>query len=501
VALGETVEHDRRSTLPALLDLSLVRNSIVSSFYCSLGERHANAELPNAEVVSGYQQAITLASLGDDSGTDGCQRMRDAIVSCLPTESQALLKRLAYGAPNAPFVNLEIRVHDCALENYPWELLAEPGLLAPLGADVAVWRSVAEEPGVAGERSVARELPRRRQASTAVLLVGSASFDDSRPPFAREEVIHLARLLGQYRWVKPLPYPSITFGDFSETLSVIHPAIVHVVVHGSTDGFRWQDPGTLPESHHTIPAQELAGRLSRSTASVAVLNACDSATASEDSSPIARHISEEAGTSTIGMAAELPASIGIAFAENFYRTLAVGSTIIEAHSHAVRSIRTTSRFANLWSVPIMYSSDPNVVIFPANPRARARLSFDEVGDHLAKIEAEIGTTADHRGWAPGTWAENTAASPVRIRYVRNVIATLPRLLNEQPGDLFYALDLRNGCDDLERSLEDVSSCLRRLKDSSSSYRERACAVDALAERLKIIRQTRQRINQLFVEMP
>ena len=162
------------------------------------------------------------------------------------------------------------------------ELLAEPGLLVPPETEVAVWRSVAKSP------------PDERQASTAVLLAGSASLD-SVPPFAREEVEQINRLLGEYRWVKPLPYPSITFGDFSETLEVIRPAVVHVVVHGSTNGFKWQASRTLSESHYTITPQELAGCLARSATSVTVLNACDSATASSGSDPAARLISEERG--------------------------------------------------------------------------------------------------------------------------------------------------------------------------------------------------------------
>jgi hypothetical protein len=481
------MEDDGRAILPARLALNLTGNSIASSFYCG-EELHNEAKVPTAKAVSGYQEAIAHAGPPGGSGIGDCQLMRDAIASCLPSGSPELLKSRAQGLSNSPLVNLEIRVNDRALENYPWELLAEPGLLAPPETEVAVWRSVATSP------------LDERQASTAVLLIGSASLD-SVPPFAREEVEHLTQLLGEYRWVKPLPYPSITFGDFSETLEVIRPAVVHVVVHGSTDGFQWQASRTLSESHYTITPQELSGCLARSATSVAVLNACDSATASADSAPAARRISQERGATTIGMAAELPASVGIAFAEDFYRKLAVGATVIEAHSHAVRSIRDMSGFANLWSVPVMYSSSPNLVIFPASSHARARLSFDEVSSHLERLGEEIGGVADRRDWASGDWAEKTAASTVRIRYVRGVLATLTKILDERPDDLFYALRLGQGCDDLESYLEDITSCLGRLTRSSSPGDERTCTADMVTDRLESIRQTLQRINQLFVEMP
>ncbi len=488
MALGGTMEDDGRASLSARLALNLTGNSIDSSFYCDKDERHGKAEFPTAKVVQGYQQAIAHALLGDDSGIGDCQRMRDTILSCLPPDSRELLKSRAQGLSEDSLVKLEIRVNDRALENYPWELLAEPGLLVPPETEVAVWRSVAKSP------------PDERQASTAVLLAGSASLD-SVPPFAREEVEQINRLLGEYRWVKPLPYPSITFGDFSETLEVIRPAVVHVVVHGSTNGFKWQASRTLSESHYTITPQELAGCLARSATSVTVLNACDSATASSGSDPAARLISEERGATTIGMAAELPARIGIAFAEDFYRKLAVGATVIEAHSHAVRSIRAMSGFANLWSAPVMYSSSPNLVIFPASSHARARLSFDEVSSHLEKLRTELGAVADHRDWNSGDWAENTAASAMRITYVRDLLTTLTKILDEQPANLLYALRLGHGCDDLESYLADISSCLDRLTHSSSSGHERTCATDMVTDRLESIRQTIQRISLLFVEMP
>jgi hypothetical protein len=481
------MEDDGRTILPARLALNLTGNSIASSFYCG-EELHNEAKVPTAAAVSGYQEAIAHVGPPGGSGVGDCQLMRDAIASCLPSGSPELLERRAQGLSNSPLVNLEIRVNDRALENYPWELLAEPGLLAPPETEVAVWRSVATSP------------LDERQASTAVLLIGSASLD-SVPPFAREEVDHLNQLLGEYRWVKPLPYPSITFGDFSKTLEVFRPAVVHVVVHGSTDGFQWQASRTISESHYTITPQELSGCLARSATSVAVLNACDSATASPDSDPAARRISQERGATTIGMAAELPPSVGIAFAEDFYRRLAVGATVIEAHSHAVRSIRATSGFTNLWSVPVMYSSSPNLVIFPASSYARARLSFNEVSSHLGKLGEELADVADHRDWNSGDWAEKTAVSAMRITYVRDALTTVTKILDERPADLLYAINLGQGCADLESYLADISSCLDRLTYSSSSDNERAGAADMVTDRLESIRRALQRISLLFVEIP
>jgi hypothetical protein len=482
---GDT--NDRRSALPARLELSLRNNSIASSFYCRQDELHANADPPPGEAVDGYQQAVELASAGVDSGRGNCIRMRQAILACLPAELSALLKRLTQGLSGGPLVELEIVINDRRLENYPWELLAEPGLLTPPEVDVAVWRGVSLPPA-------------ERQASTAVLLIGSASLD-LIPPFSHEEVGHLAQLLGAYPWIKPLPYPSITFGDFANVLDVIHPVVVHLVVHGSTDGFQFQASRTLPEDHYDIPAQELAGRIAKSAASVVVLNACDSATASADSDPFARHICLAAKTTAIGMAAQLPANIAIVFAEQFYRHLALGARVIDAYRHAVHTIRAISGFANLWSVPVMYSTRPNLVIFPTDPSSRARLGFNEVSGHLEKLEAEIDNLVGYQDWTAGDWAENTAASAVRIAYVRDVLVTLTTTLEERRADLLHTLPLRQGCDDLRSSLEELSVRLRRLTDPSSSRHERARTFDGMTDCQASIRHTLWRITRMFAEMP
>jgi hypothetical protein len=448
-----------RSTLPVRLELNLQKDSIMSSLYCREEELHFKAGRPDGKAVADYQKAISLGIMGDDSGRGDCHHMRDAILGCLPPGLPALLQRLTQSSSKGLLVELEIGVNDRELENYPWELLAEPGVLTPPGADVAVWRSVTSRTA-------------ERQASTAILLIGSASLD-LRQPFTYEEVTGLDELLKRYPWTTPIPHHSIPFGKFSSLLDLVHPAVVHVVVHGTVDGFKFQSSGSVPESHYDITAQELAGRLARSATSVVVLDACDSATASPGSDPVARRISLDAGTTTIGMAAELPAKAGIPFATQFYQDLVLGATALEAYSNAVGSIRTISGSANLWSVPVMYSTEPNLVIFPADPRARARLSFNEVRTHLAALEAELDGLAGHRDWTPGDWAENTAASAMRVAYVRDAIATLTKTLEERPADLLYVLRLLQECDALETSLEGVSTQLHRLTAPSSSQKERA----------------------------
>jgi hypothetical protein len=478
---------DRRSAVPARLELSLRKNSIASSFYCRYGELHANADHPPWEAVNGYQQAIELANAGDESGRDNCGRMSQAILACLPPALPSLLKHFVQGLSGRPLVELEIVINDRGLENYPWELLAEPGLLTPPGVDVAVWRGVSLPPA-------------ERQASSAVVLIGSASLD-LIPPFNHEEVGFLAQLLGAYSWIKPLPYPSITFGDFANVLNVIRPVVVHVVVHGSTNGFQFQDSEATSKNHYDIPAQELAGRIAASAASVVVLNACDSATSSADSAPAARRICEVAKTTAIGMAAQLPAEVAIGFAEEFYRHLALGASVVEAYSRAAHGIRDMPGFANLWSVPVMYSTRPNLVIFPTDSRAHARFGFNEVSGHLKKLEAEIDRLVGHEDWTAGDWAENTAATAVRIAYVRNVLTTLTTTLEDRQADLLYTLPLRQSCDDLRSSLEELGARLRRLTDPSSSRHERARALNVMTDCRSSIGHTLWRITRMFAELP
>ena len=59
--------HDRRSALPARLELSLRNNVITSSFYCGQGELCEDVARPPQEAVDGYAEAIEHASAGIDS--------------------------------------------------------------------------------------------------------------------------------------------------------------------------------------------------------------------------------------------------------------------------------------------------------------------------------------------------------------------------------------------------------------------------------------------------
>jgi hypothetical protein len=149
----------------------------------------------------------------------------------------------------------------------------------------------------------------------------------------------------------------------------------------------------------------------------------------------------------------------------------------------------------------MYSTRPNLVIFPTDPSSRARLGFNEVSGHLEKLEAEIDNLAGYQDWTAGDWAENTAASAVRIAYVRDVLVTLTTTLEERRADRLYTLPLRQGCDDLRSSLEELSARLRRLTDSSSSRQERARAFDVMTDCQASIRHTLWRVTRMFAEIP
>lgn len=479
--------HDRRSALPARLELSLRDNVIASSFYCGEGELHDDVARPPREAVDGYAAAIEDASAGIDSGRGNCGRMGEALLACLPPGSPTLLKRLAQDLPGRALVQLEIVINHRTLENYPWELLAEPGLLTPPDVEVSVWRGVSLEPA-------------ERQTSTAVMLVGSASVD-MIPPSNYDEVGLLDQLLCTYPWINSQPYPSITFGDFANVLNVIRPVVVHVVAHGSTDGFKFRASRKHPKNYNNIPAQELVGRIAKSSASIVMLNACDSATASSDDDSAVRRICEAARTTAIGMAAQLPAEVAIAFAEQFYRCLALGATVVEAYHHAVRSIRAISGFTNLWSVPVMYSTRSNLVIFPTDSRARARLGFNEVSEHLEKLEAEIDSLADHPDWTDGDWAKSTAVPAVRIAYVRDVLATLTTTLAERRADLLYTLPLRQGCDELRDTLGELITCLRRLTAPPSSPHEHARECGRISDCQASIRHASWHVTRLFAELP
>jgi hypothetical protein len=356
---------------------------------------------------------------------------------------------------------VEVMINDPqVLERYPWELLADSEMLGNPDAEVVVWRSV--------------RAPRRpRNPSSAVLLVGSASLD-AISTNAAEEISHLVQLIEGYHGVSPHAFPGVTFDDFVQRLGALTPAVVHIVTHGDLSSFQFQQEAQYSKSHYDIPSQELAGYLAESsTASLIVLNACDSANPWQSAPPIARQIATDSALAVIGMSAEIPNLVGAEFSEHFFLALLAGSSMVEAFGRATRAVRKVEKFSQLWSVPVMYAPPgSNVILFPADPVGRMRLQLQELHVQLGQLEADVAGFIENfeigrRGAAPGP-----GTTAIRLAYIRDLIdaiepSTLPRAAYF--GPIVRLGSARAGA---SRKLAELSSSLGSLRDQSQARSER-----------------------------
>ncbi len=404
--------HQSERVYPVQLVLNYDSEVLFSSLYWEGFEKHGEAELPS-DLLREYQHGLTRAIRGLSAAGDALRHVLDTMFRiAIPDDARQPLRELAEEALQGRLVALEVVVNDLMLEAYPWELLGHPGLLLPKEVDITVWRSV--DPAVRPTKDF----------SGWILLVGSAPID-SISPHTHRELELIIEGIATRSGIVPYPYPAISFGEFRDLLPKLRPAVLHLVVHGDVKSFRFQvdsnpDWSLFQKSQHTdIHYREFIDNVKRSTATaVVVLNACDSATAMNGEMPIARQLATSGDLAAIGMAAKLPVRVGIAFAQAFHHTLAHGASIIEAYSAGVRNIRKLPLpDADFWSIPVLYSSQSNVVVFPTDLDARVRRALGNV----RALRPDIDALGWEQTWSAGDWAEHTAALGVRLTYVRRAL--------------------------------------------------------------------------------
>jgi hypothetical protein len=66
--------------------------------------------------------------------------------------------------------------------------------------------------------------------------------------------------------------------------------------------------------------------------------------------------------------------------------------------------------ANLWSIRVLYSTQPNVIVFPADLDGRLRRALR----HAQTVQSDIDELAWDPAWSAGAWAEHSAALGVRL---------------------------------------------------------------------------------------
>lgn len=246
---------------------------------------------------------------------------------------------------------LEICPDSEQLDSIPLELLGEPDRRR--GAQMVVWR---RQTG-----------PIRRNPSLRLLITRSAPGDVSLPQNEDE-----VRAIGTYVASRRSPgvatelLSNSTYEDFVIATEDFSPGVIHLATHGTRKAFQFNSP----PSHDPIGYDSLVRYFARHESVATVIStACFSAqptTLGENRNICLASKLVEAGLSAaIGMTNKITPNAAKVFTEALYTELAKARPVVEAYAEAILAIRSMAEDDRLlWSVPVMYSKNGNVIPFP-----------------------------------------------------------------------------------------------------------------------------------------
>ncbi len=365
-------------------------------------------------------------------------------------------------------ISIELTLNSAALEKFPWELIADPETLCGDAADVTVCRRVPPP----------REPPLRRW-TTRILLTGSAAMRRT-PPFVSEELKWIADELAPLN-LDPVQLADIR-PDLEHLLTRHRPGAFHLVAHGTSMGITFQaQPGPTPDEL-LIPPAFLGRALEESAVWVASFNCCDSATpASSQVRPMAYQIAERSGAATIGMASLIPPYPGALFARTFYHGLGCGHSALEAYHLGVQAVRADPVYSTMWSVPVMYANEAEVIPFPVSDEARIRLGLGQIRDHLIALGVEFGELASWGSGSAGAWSNRAARSKVRLDCIEGYASEVAAACARRPGHSGRR-QIENAYREISSFIEVTANWLERLTRPTSAPTELRAALGKVRRR-------------------
>ena len=408
------------------LELALVDGEIHSLRHTPGRSQLVKLAVPDAELER-YRLALARTARREDPPDDQFRQrigeltrpLQAALQGAIPSEARERMASRDQGSVRG-LVSIELTLNSAALEKYPWELIADPETLCGDAADVTVWRRVPPP----------REPPLRHW-TTRILLTGSAAMRRT-PPFVREELKWIAGELAPLN-LDPVQLADIQ-PDLGRLLTEHRPGAFHLVAHGTSAGITFQaQPGPTPDELHIAPAF-LGRALEESAVWVASFNCCDSATpATSQIRPVAHQIAERSGAVTIGMAGLIRPYPGARFAQTFYHWLGRGRSVLEAYHLGVRAVRADPVYSTMWSIPVMYANEAEVIPFPVSDEARIRLGLGQIRDHLIALGAEFEDLKSWSSGSPGQWSNRAARSKVRLDCIESYVSEVAAACARRPG--------------------------------------------------------------------
>jgi hypothetical protein len=416
-----------------------------------------NCLFPEDDQLLDYTTALAIThGLTARPDAEKRQRIRDLrrplCVSLLKAVPKAVRERIAEAARTRQLVAIEISLIDEALEKYPWELIGEPGVICRSARRVAVWR----KPVSQGER------PQPKRWQNSILLTGSASMRHASPYIEQE----LAAIELELRSaaIEVHSNSQLVPNALEPLLEGERPRAFHLAAHGTSESLQLQGrPGPTLEELDIDP-KFVGAALGDSDVVVGVFSCCNSAAVPYGGGlPGAYHIAKLAEASVVGMSSIIHPYVAIIFAQGFYACLAAGGSALQAYHQGITRIRNHKIYSSMWSVPVMYSRDADVIPFPVGDEARARLSYQHIQSELEVLDGELAELAQMNFRDPAEWFEHTSTPAIRMECISSFLPGLAAISCRNVIDAAQdEEEVRRAQEDLQHALDCALAALDML---------------------------------------
>jgi hypothetical protein len=163
------------------------------------------------------------------------------------------------------------------------------------------------------------------------------------------------------------------------------------------------------------------------------------------------------------------------FAQEFHSSLAIGKSAVEAYFQGIGAIKNHVAYSLMWSLPVMYSRDADVIPFPSNQAARARLAFQQAEEQLTVLDSDLATLDGMGDGRPGEWARLASHPSVRVTGIAECLPMLFSLAPAGSSQSLESVDLEMACDDLASWLRSTGENLLQLSSYDGQRRDSARA--------------------------
>ena len=133
----------------------------------------------------------------------------------------------------------------------------------------------------------------------------------------------------------------------------------------------------------------------------------------------------------------------------------------------------------MWSIPVMYAFSSNVIPFPTDDAARARLSVKQIRLHAEALDRELEDLEEGNFGSPGEWAMQTATPIVRTTCIRGYLAATTTVHLMATAEERRRRRMDKARDDFRSALRATAVYLARLGDPSVDLAERQEVLEEL----------------------